>query len=239
MFNKATAKLPPRIERWVMDMQDVDYKLVYEPGKDEEDPLDFLSRHLLPILGSDNTEKVIKSIINAEHAVVLDHIRLETSKDKHLQKLQRRIIKEDWENHRKDTEIYQFYSIRKELYVVNRLIFRLNQIIVPAKLQRSVIKAAHNLGHLGMTKTKQMLRQKYWFPEMNTMVEQIIGQCHECQVTTKEHRKEPLKMTEIPEKPWQVVSVDFGGPYPDGHYNLVIMDKRSRYPEVEVVYSTL
>ena len=145
MFNKATAKLPPRIERWVMDMQDVDYKLVYEPRKDEEDPLDFLSRHLLPILGSDNTEKVIKSIINAEHTVVLDNIRLETSKDKQLQKLQRRIIKEDWENHRKDTEIYQFYSIRKELYVVNGLTFRLNQIIVPAKLQRSVIMAAHSL----------------------------------------------------------------------------------------------
>ena len=159
MFNKATAKLPPRIERWVMDIQDLNYELVYEPGKDE-DLLDFISRHLLPILGSDNTEKVKKSIINAEHAVVLDHIRLETSKDKQLQKLQRRIIKEDWENHRKDTEIYQFYSIRKELYVVNGLIFRLNQIIVPAKLQRSVIKAAHSLGHLGMMKTKQMLRQR-------------------------------------------------------------------------------
>lgn len=27
-FNKATAKLPPRIAKWVMDMQDVDYELV-------------------------------------------------------------------------------------------------------------------------------------------------------------------------------------------------------------------
>ena len=45
MFNKVTAKLPPRIEHWVMDMQDVDYELIYEPGKDEQDPLDFLSRH--------------------------------------------------------------------------------------------------------------------------------------------------------------------------------------------------
>ena len=45
-------------------------------------------------------------------------------------------------------------------------------------------------------------------------------------------------MPEIPEKPWQVVSVDFGGPYPDGHYNLVVIDKRTRYPEVESVHST-
>ena len=45
-------------------------------------------------------------------------------------------------------------------------------------------------------------------------------------------------MTPIPDRPWEVVSVDFGGPYPDGHYNLVVIDKRTRYPEVEMVHST-
>ena len=40
MFNKPTAKLPPHIEIWVMDMQDVDFGLVYEPGKDDADPMD-------------------------------------------------------------------------------------------------------------------------------------------------------------------------------------------------------
>ena len=33
IFCKATAKLTPHIEIWVMDMQDVDFELVYEPGK--------------------------------------------------------------------------------------------------------------------------------------------------------------------------------------------------------------
>ncbi|MCG8047363.1 MAG: DDE-type integrase/transposase/recombinase, partial [Candidatus Thiodiazotropha taylori] len=238
MFNKANAKLPPRIERWVMDMQDVDFELVYEPGKDEQDPLDFLSRHPLAETGTDNTEKIIKNVINAEHAVVLDRIRKETRQDRQLQKLYQRILKEDWEKYRRDHDINQFYSMKDELFVIDGLIFRLNQIVIPEKLQQSVIKAAHSLGHLGMTKTKQMLRHKYWFPEMNKRVETLIGQCFECQVTTKEHRKEPLRMTEIPEKPWQVVSVDFGGPYPDGHLNLVIIDKRTRYPEVETVNTT-
>ena len=238
MFNKVTAKLPPRIERWVMDMQDVDYELVYEPGKDEQDPLDFLSRHPLPVSGTDNTEKIVKSVINAEHAVVLDHIREETQNDRQLKKLRGIITREDWEKHRKDSDIIQFYSIKDELFVADGLVFRLNQIVLPEKLRRTVIKAAHSMGHLGMTKTKQMLRQKYWFPEMNKMVEQLVRNCYECQVTTREHRQEPLKMTKIPENPWQVVSVDFGGPYPDGHYNLVVIDKRTRYPEVESLSST-
>ena len=65
MFNKATAKLPPRIEKWVMDMQDVDFELVYEPGKDEADPMDYLSRHPLPITGTDNTEKSCEKHFNS------------------------------------------------------------------------------------------------------------------------------------------------------------------------------
>jgi transposase InsO family protein len=89
-----------------------------------------------------------------------------------------------------------------------------------------------------MTKTKQMLREKYWFPAMNYMVEEMIKQCFECQVTTKQQRQEPMKMTEIPEYPWEVVSVDFGGSYPDGHYNLVVIDNRTRYSEVENLHTT-
>lgn len=85
------------------------------------------------------------------------------------------------------------------------------------KLGRAVIKTAHSLGYPAMTKTKQMLRHKYWFPYMNRMVEQMIGHCRECQVTIKEQRKEPLKMTAISEKSSQIVSEDFGRPYPDGY----------------------
>ncbi|XP_041470031.1 uncharacterized protein K02A2.6-like [Lytechinus variegatus] len=231
MFNKPTAKLPPRIEKWVMDMQDVDYELVYEPGKDEADPLDFLSRHPLPETGSDKTEKMIKQIVMDEHAVVLDKVKDETTQDPQLSKLKQRITRDDWEAFRKDDDIKPFYPIRHELYIAEGMIFRLNTIVIPATLQRKVIKAAHKMGHLGM-------REKYWFPKMNTLTEQMIGQCYECQVTTKQHRQEPIKMTTIPDKPWDVIAVDSGGPYPDGHYNLVAVDKRTRYPEVETTHST-
>ena len=238
LFNKATIKLPPRIEKWVMGMQDVDFELIYQPGKDEADPLDFLSRHPLPETGRDTVEKVVKQVVNADHAVAIDQIQKETQRDSQLQKLSERIRKGDWENYRRDPDIMPFYSIRLELYSVDDLIFRMSQIVIPTSLQRKVVKAVYHLGHLGMTKTKRMLCEKYWFPTMNTMVEQIIGQCFECQVTTKQHKQEPVKLTVIPEKSWDIISVDFGGPYPDGHYNLVAIDKRTRYPEVARVSST-
>ena len=58
-----------------MEMQDVDYELVYEPGKYEAGPLDFLSRHPLPETGDDKTEKIIRWNVNVEHAVVVTRIR--------------------------------------------------------------------------------------------------------------------------------------------------------------------
>ena len=238
LFNKANMKLPPRIEKWVMGMQDVDFELIYEPGKDEEDPLDFLSRHPLPETGRDAVERVIKHVVNAEYAVVMDQIKEETQKDNQLQKLSARIQTGDWERHKKDPDIMPFYGVRHELYAVDDLMFRMDRIIIPTNLQRRVIKAAHHLGHMGMTKTRQMLREKYWWPTMNSMVEQAINKCYDCQVTTRQHRTEPIKSTEIPKKPWDVVAVDFGGPYPDGHYNLLAIDKRTRYPEVSRTHST-
>ena len=42
LFNKPTAKLPPRKEKCFMDMQDVDFETKYEPERDEADPLFFV-----------------------------------------------------------------------------------------------------------------------------------------------------------------------------------------------------
>lgn len=84
--------MPPIIEKWVMQMQDVDYELIYEPGKDEADPLDYLSRHPLPETENDGTEEIIKWTVEAEHSVVLERIREETLKDEMMQKT---VISED------------------------------------------------------------------------------------------------------------------------------------------------
>ena len=47
-----------------------------------------------------------------------------------------------------------------------------------------------------------------------------------------------MKVTNIPSRPWDTISIDHSGPYPDGHYNLVLIYKRTRYPVVEPVAST-
>ena len=152
-------------------MQDVDYELVYDPRKDEADPLDFLSRHPLPETGDDKTEEIIRWNLNAEHAVVVTQIREETQKDEFMQQLAERIAKGDWEKHKRDKDLEPYLHVKQELSVAEGLIFREHRIVLPPTLQRKVVRLGHSLGHLGKTKTKQMLREKYWFPLMNSMID--------------------------------------------------------------------
>ena len=125
-----------------MDMTDVDFEMKYETGRDEADPLDFLSRHPLPIIGNNSTEKILKAAIETKHAVVLDRIKDETYRDTALQKLSTTIKKGNWETSKKDVDLAPFYPIRDELYEAQGLIFRMERIVLPTTLQQKIIKTA-------------------------------------------------------------------------------------------------
>ncbi|GFR62359.1 transposon Tf2-12 polyprotein [Elysia marginata] len=45
-------------------------------------------------------------------------------------------------------------------------------------------------------------------------------------------------MIPLPEHAWEEISVDFAGPFPTGEYSVIMMDDYSRFPEVEILYST-
>ena len=83
-----------------MKMQDVGYELVYEPGKDTADPLDYLLRHPLPETGKDNTEKTINLIVSNEHGEVMKTIKEATSSDPVLQDILKIMKQNDREKHK-------------------------------------------------------------------------------------------------------------------------------------------
>ena len=221
-----------------MDYRNVDYEIVYEPGKDAADPMDYLSHHPLPETERDDTEQTINAIISNEHGVVMKGIKKAIASDFVLQDVMKIMKENDWERQKDGPEIKPYYLVKHELYQTKGLLLRCKQIVIPEKLQKQVIIAAHSLGHFGMTRTKQMPRAKYWFPQLNSMVEDYISRCFQCQIATVEHREELVKQATIPDTAWDIVSIDFGGPYPDGHYNLVVIDKRTCFPVVEQTTST-
>ena len=130
-----------------------------------------------------------------------------------------------------------FASIKTELSVSNNgLLLRDSRIVIPSKLQDQVVNIAHE-GYQGIEKTKSLLREKVWFPNIDKLVETKVKNCMPCQACADFKVREPLKMSKLPSKPWDEVSIDFCD-IPNGGHLLVIYDDYSRFPEIEFTNST-
>ena len=117
------------------------------------------------------------------------------------------------------------------------LLLRGTRLVIPTSLQLRIVQVAHE-GHLGLVKTKQLIREKVWFPGVDNLTNDVIANCIACQATVPaKQSRDPYNMSPLPEGPWTEVSFDFKV-LPDSEYLLVITDDYSRYPIVEIIKST-
>ena len=101
------------------------------------------------------------------------------------------------------------------------LILRGNRIFIPRSLQNRMITLAHE-NHLGICKTKTLLRDKVYFPAMDSKIEKILSKCISCTATSRSDPLPPLEPTQLPPAAWQTLNIDFLGPFPNQQYLLVI-----------------
>ena len=98
-----------------------------------------------------------------------------------------------------DPDLKPYFDLRAELYMAEGLILRIDRIIPSESLRNKIIQIAHKQGHLGISKIKDMLRRKYWFPTMNHRIDIVVSTCFDCQIATITQHTEPAKMTKLPE----------------------------------------
>ena len=82
------------------------------------------------------------------------------------------------------------------------------------------------------------MRAHVWFPGMDSQCDKFVSTCIACQSNTPQTHREPLRMTDLPEGPWEKVSVDFCRPMASCDVALVFYCQYARYPVVEFVGST-
>ena len=122
---------------------------------------DYISRHAIPDEQHYDNEHYIKAIVETDHAVVMATIQKATREDRGLQKLQTALHTGRWDTN--DPDIAPYYDLRAEIYTSEDVVLRLDKIIPPESLRDKIITVSHKQGHLGMAKTKELLRRKYWF----------------------------------------------------------------------------
>lgn len=240
MFNKKSGETPPRIERFIMDLQEYDFVVEYLPGK--QMIADFLSRNHGQRTGSSpvvTNEKLVGKIMEAEvvHAVNSDSaITMENVREATAQcAIMQRVIAELQAGFQtRDPELEPFKKVADQLSTINGVVCKGTRIVIPESLRKRVVRLCHK-SHQGMTKAKSLARSFCWFPGMDAAIEGKIGRCVTCQAVQDKNLTQPIKPHELPEGPWQILEMDFQGPYPNGEYVFVMVDRYSRWPECRVL----
>ena len=117
------------------------------------------------------------------------------------------------------------------------LILRGNWIVLPSIYQNLAVNVAH-AGHLGLTKTKALLRSKLFFPNMDKITTQVLGLCTSCKSVTPSHDRHKLISQPTPSETLDTINLDFLGPFPNGQYIFVMIDQCTKYPDVDFMRST-
>ena len=165
-------KTPPaRVLRWAVRLQGYDYKVQYIQGK--RNPSDILSRQPTPThQGHNQIEQSIKHIIAhaVPKAVSLQDIISEANKDRLFQNVIECVNTGQW---KKTSEMRPFWEIRDELTHKNGLLLRDTRLVIPSTLRSQILGIVHET-HLGITKSKELLRTKAWWPGMGRSIEQQL-----------------------------------------------------------------
>ena len=101
---------------------------------------------------------------------MLSQLRLEGQNDPEIYNLIDAITNNNWHMY---PQLSTYRKIASELTHKGGLILKGTQLLVPKRLRGAVLSIVH-ANHLGINKTKSLLRSKVWWPTICTDTEKMI-----------------------------------------------------------------
>ena len=78
------------------------------------------------------------------------------------------------------SEVQDYKRLKDEFSVNNGVVLRKKRILIPPTLRSRAVELAH-LGHQVIVKTKQLIREKVWFPGIDKLTEDKVKNYLSCQ----------------------------------------------------------
>ena len=111
--------------------------------------------------------------------------------------------------------------------------YKEHAVFVPEEMKEQILAEYHDstlAGHPGIDKTRDLIRQDFWWPTLVRDTRTYVQGCDSCQRTKplRSTRARVLHPNEVPDGPWQIVTVDLIGELPESNgYNAicVIVDR--------------
>ena len=234
IFIKPLAATPKRLQRMLLHLQKYNLQVKYKKGK-EMLLADTLSRAYLPEV---NATEFTREVEDIDHRVWLpvtedrwQQLRNAAADDPVQQKL-RDIIRIGWpENRALAPEcVRPYFDVRDELTIQNELVFKGQQIVVPAVLRKELMEKTH-ASHIGIEGCIRQARDTLYWPRMTTEIKEYISKCDVCMTHRTGQGKEPMLQHEFVTRPWARVAADLCEF--DNRVLLVVSDYYSNFIEVD------
>ena len=132
------------------------------------------------------------------------------------------IIKKIRKNNTREKEIIQAIKREDELaWKEDDVVYMEGRIYVPNNkdLKEEILREHHDpadIRHPEQHRMQELIKRTYWWPGLKEDVKKYVQGCTKCQQNKVQHQRKAgeLHPLEIPEGPWQDISIDMIGPLP-------------------------
>lgn len=221
-----------RLQRWSIYLSNFNFDIEYVEGKKNVNA-DFLSRFPLEQDVSTITEDVSYLNFmsdNIEQFITKNDIRRESQADITISKVIDG-VKYGWNAEMKSKKEFQpFIQKSEQLSIEEGILMWGYRVIIPITLRKALLQALHST-HMGVVKMKARARSYFWWPLMDSEIENLSRNCESCLVNRPEEPKGPISPWPLESRPYNRVHVDFLGPFRQSTF-MVVIDSFTKWVEV-------
>lgn len=127
-----------------------------------------------------------------------------------------------WPSRNTDKALKPYLSRKEELRIQDGCLLWGSPVVVPPKARERVMEELHET-HPGICRMKSLARSCIWWAKIDSDLEMKVRNCEVCQV----NRKLPLQ---APLYPWIRLQLNYGGPFVDKMF-LIVIDAHSKWLE--------
>jgi hypothetical protein len=241
---------PNRVARWIMELQQYNYKIEYKPGKTHKNA-DAVSRR--PNIDENCNSICIEELPLYEIIDIcgnkIEELKKEQEADVQLAAIIQALNEGETAQSLQllDNIEPQYKKISSALLLKDGVLCKIRNrndnkivIIVPVTLRTSIMEQLHSAplsGHLAFARTFNKMYDRFFWPGMKEDVENFCRLCDYCGSRKNPHTygKAPLVQFDV-SYPMEMMAMDVLGPLPvtdrGMKYILVVMDYFSKWPEV-------
>ena len=222
-----------RLQRWALILMAHNYSLTCRSSQ-KHGNCDVLSR--FPIEGPPIAAELRVNYFTKidELPVTAKQIAEETRKNPLLAKAYD-FTMSGWPAKCPDEALKPFFTRREELSAEQGCLVWGSRVVIPETFRARLLNELHE-DHPGIVRMKSRARSYFWYPGIDSDIENLVSSCSACQSVQKDLPAAPLVPWTFPANVWQRVHIDFAE-FNKQQY-LVLVDAHSKWIDAIEMHKT-